>query len=74
METMKWLYDTETRLTALYNAQLERKADSIHGSESHDIGRGCKLDRKIVANIFQKPLDKTTKVWYNKYVSKARAY
>ena len=30
-----------------------------------DIGRGCKLNRKIVANIFQKPLDKCYIVWYN---------
>jgi hypothetical protein len=32
---------------------------------SRGTGRGCKLNRKIVANIFQKPLDKSAKVCYN---------
>jgi AbrB family looped-hinge helix DNA binding protein len=39
---------------------------------AHDMGRGCKLDRKIVANIFQKPLDKPFGICYNNITIKER--
>ena len=68
METMEWLYGTETRPLAL--ARWRGKQIVPIEEANRDTGRGCKLNRKIVANIFQKPLDKLIKVWYNIYTDK----
>ena len=73
METMEWLYGTETRPLALVQRARWRGKQIVPIEETNrDIGRGCKLNRKIVANIFQKPLDKLIKVWYNIYTKEKK--
>ena len=63
LNPMEWLYGTETR--PLATVQMRSGEESRQYPQklvSGGIGRGCKPYRKIVANIFQKPLDKQKQI------------